>query len=147
MHLIFYYCHFVKAVEIEFSEESVTEYQHRDKLKEVNVLEWIAKVIMEPLQVKSVTVCERKQFHFNFKGAVQIDFFLRDGVRICQLMNKIKENSINRQEIITGNIDAHRANIQAFIKAARTYGVPDKYLFEAGDKIFKFRLMNPPGPL
>lgn len=62
-------------------------------------------------------------------------------------MNKIKENSINKQEIITGNIDAHRANIQAFIKAARTYGVPDKYLFEAGDKIFKFLLMNPPGPL
>ena len=62
-------------------------------------------------------------------------------------MNKIKENSINKQEIITGNIDAHRGNIQAFIKAARTYGVPDKYLFEAGDKIFKFRLMNPPGPL
>ena len=85
--------------------------------------------------------------YLNFKGAVQIDFFLRDGVRICQLMNKIKENSINKQEIITGNIDAHRANIQAFIKAARTYGVPDKYLFEAGDKIFKFLLMNPPGPL
>ena len=82
-----------------------------------------------------------------FKGAVQIDFFLRDGVRICQLMNKIKENSINKQEIITGNIDAHRGNIQAFIKAARTYGVPDKYLFEAGDKISKFLHMNPPGPL
>ena len=82
-----------------------------------------------------------------FKGAVQIDFFLRDGIRICQLMNKIKENSINKQEIITGNIDAHRGNIQAFIKAARTYGVPDKYLFEAGDKISKFLHMNPPGPL
>ena len=62
-------------------------------------------------------------------------------------MNKIKENSINKQEIITGNIDAHRGNIQAFIKAARTYGVPDKYLFEASDKIFKFRYMNPRGPL
>ena len=59
-------------------------------------------------------------------------------------MNKIKENSINKQEIITGNIDAHRGNIQAFIKAARTYGVPDKYLFEAGDKISKFLHMNPP---
>ena len=44
----------IKAVEIEFSEESVTEYQHRDKQKEINVLEWISKVIMEPLQVGGV---------------------------------------------------------------------------------------------
>ena len=44
----------IKAVEIEFSEESVTEYQHRDKQKEINVLEWISKVIMEPLQVGRV---------------------------------------------------------------------------------------------
>ena len=66
MHLIFYYCHFVKAVEIEFSEECVTEYQHRDKLKEMNVLEWIAKVIMEPLQVRRVIVYERNNFKYNF---------------------------------------------------------------------------------
>ena len=69
---------------------------------------------------------------------MQIDFFLRDGIRICQLMNKIKENSINKQDIITGNVEAHRGNIQAFLRAAHTYGVPNKYLFEAGDKIFKF---------
>ena len=51
--------HFLlKAVEIEFSEESVTEYQHRDKQKEINVLEWISKVIMEPLQVGGMNMCE-----------------------------------------------------------------------------------------
>ena len=50
LELIFWYS-IVKAVEAEFSEESVTDYQHRDKQKEMNVLEWISKVIMEPLQV------------------------------------------------------------------------------------------------
>ena len=38
-------------MDVEFSEEAVTDYQHRDKQKEINVLEWIAKVILEPLQV------------------------------------------------------------------------------------------------
>ena len=64
------------------------------------------------------------------KGAVQIDFYLRDGVRICQLMNRIKENSINKHEIVTGNIEAHRQNIQLFLTAVKSYGVPTKYLFE-----------------
>ena len=41
-----------QAVEVEFSEEEATDYVHRDKNKEINVLEWIALVIQEPLQVK-----------------------------------------------------------------------------------------------
>ena len=40
---------------MEFSEEEATSYVHRDKNKEVNVLEWIAHVIQEPLQVKLTT--------------------------------------------------------------------------------------------
>ena len=40
-----------QAVEVEFSEEEATSYVHRDKNKEINVLEWIALVIQEPLQV------------------------------------------------------------------------------------------------
>ena len=76
------------------------------------------------------------KWYFNFKGAVQIDFFLRDGVRICQLMNKIKAESINKQDIITGNIEAHKNNIQHFIEAAGKYGVPDKYLFQVKWKYF-----------
>ena len=40
-----------QAVEVEFSEEEATGYVHRDKNKEINVLEWIALVIQEPLQV------------------------------------------------------------------------------------------------
>ena len=49
----------LQAVDVEFSEEAVTDYQHRDKQKEINVLEWIAKVILEPLQV-----CEDKNFKY-----------------------------------------------------------------------------------
>ena len=43
----------VQAVEVEFSEEEATGYVHRDKNKEINVLEWIALVIQEPLQVSN----------------------------------------------------------------------------------------------
>ena len=49
----------LQAVDVEFSEEAITDYQHRDKQKEINVLEWIAKVILEPLQV-----CEDKKFKY-----------------------------------------------------------------------------------
>ena len=41
-----------QAVEIEFAEEAESNYQHRDKQKETNVLEWIARCILEPLQVR-----------------------------------------------------------------------------------------------
>ena len=51
----------LQAVEVEFSEEAVTDYQHRDKQKEINVLEWIAKVILEPLQVS-----EDKNLKYNY---------------------------------------------------------------------------------
>ena len=132
-----------QAVEIEFAEEAESNYQHRDKQKETNVLEWIARCILEPLQVRLMNYTfsiQELKWHFNFKGAVQIDFFLRDGVRICQLMNKIKADSINKQDIITGNIEAHKNNIQLFIEAAAKYGVPDKYLFQVKEdkvKIFE----------
>ena len=64
------------------------------------------------------------------QGSVQIDFFLRDGVRICQLINKIKEGAINKADIVTGTTEANRANIVHFLRAAGDYGVPAKYLFE-----------------
>ena len=68
-------------------------------------------------------------FYF-FQGAVQIDFFLRDGVRICQLINKIKPSAICKQEIVTGTTEANRTNILNFLKAAELYGVPARFLFE-----------------
>ena len=43
---------FLQAVEQEFSEEELTEFEHRDKNKENNVMEWVAKVISEPMQVQ-----------------------------------------------------------------------------------------------
>ena len=55
-------------------------------------------------------------------------------------MNKIKGDSINKQDIITGNIEAHKNNIQLFIEAAAKYGVPEKYLFQVMEdkvKIFE----------
>ena len=43
-----------QAVEIEFAEEAESNYQHRDRQKETNVLEWIARCILEPLQVRLI---------------------------------------------------------------------------------------------
>ena len=37
-------------MEQEFAEEEGTDFQHRDKNKEANVMEWVAKVISEPMQ-------------------------------------------------------------------------------------------------
>lgn len=112
---------------MEFSEEEATGFVHRDKLKEMNVLEWIALVIQEPLQVTGYHIIV---ITLTMQGSVQIDFFLRDGVRICQLINKIKEGAINKADIVTGTTEANRANIVHFLRAAGDYGVPAKYLFE-----------------
>jgi len=105
-----------EAVEQEFVEEEATNFQHRDKSKEMNVMEWVAKVIAEPLQ-----------------GSVQIDLFLRDGVKICQLINRIKEDSIKSHNIMAGTTEARKNNIQLFLHAVLAYGVPSKYLFEVDD--------------
>ena len=65
-----------------------------------------------------------------FQGAVQIDLFLRDGVKICQLMNKIHEGAIKKHSIMAGTTEARKNNINLFLEAVRAYGVPSKYLFE-----------------
>ena len=64
------------------------------------------------------------------QGTVQLDLQLRDGVRICQLMNKLREASIPHTDITTGSTDSKRSNIQLFLEAAQEYGLPQQYLFE-----------------
>ena len=38
-------------MEEKFAEEEASDFSHRDKLKELEILEWIARTILEPLQV------------------------------------------------------------------------------------------------
>ena len=39
---------------MEFAEEEASDFVHRDKMKEMNVLEWIGLVVQEPLQVSLI---------------------------------------------------------------------------------------------
>ena len=71
----------------------------------------------------------------HMQGGVQIDLFLRDGVKICQLMNKIKEGAIKKDSIMAGTTEAKKNNIHLFLEAATAYGVPTKYLFEVKREI------------
>ena len=60
------------------------------------------------------------------------DDLLRDGVLLCRVINTLKPGSVAKiQKPWTK--DNQRANIQAFIDAARAYGVPDDKLFSVED--------------
>ena len=67
---------YFQAVEVEFSEEEATSYVHRDKNKEINVLEWIALVIQEPLQVEHFS-----NFFINITIFINIHYFIFLGCR------------------------------------------------------------------
>ena len=58
----------LQAVEQEFSEEEVTDFQHRDKNKEANVMEWVAKAISEPMQVTDQSEASNKTITLRFAG-------------------------------------------------------------------------------
>ena len=100
------------------------------------MLAWVSKVTGDPVH-----------------GAVQLDLALRDGVRICQLMAVIMPDCPARQPILAGTIEAsikpaklnkvilvsefytctrqaHRTNIQQFLREVEQYGVPDRFLFQ-----------------
>lgn len=57
---------------------------------------------------------------------------LRDGVILCRVINTLKPGSVGKiQKPWTK--DNQRANIQSFLEAARSYGVPDDKLFSVED--------------
>ena len=100
-------------------------------------MEWLARVIQEPTQVPTTLTLPRAPTILLTlptpsppQGTVQLDLQLRDGVRICQLMNKLREASIPHTDITTGSTDSKRSNIQLFLEAAQEYGLPQQYLFE-----------------
>ncbi|KAF4532774.1 hypothetical protein B566_EDAN003555 [Ephemera danica] len=86
----------------------------RNKEQEAEVLQWIADVLGEPLP----------------NGAYED--VLRDGVVLCNLINKIAPGSVKKIQTKGTNFQLME-NIQRFQQAIRKYGVPDEEIFQTAD--------------
>ncbi|XP_076324985.1 myophilin-like [Tachypleus tridentatus] len=58
------------------------------------------------------------------------EYFLRDGVVLCRLMNFIKSGSIQREIKAGTDAKSKKHNIRLFLNACETYGVPKEFLFD-----------------
>jgi len=86
----------------------------RNKELEQEVLDWISAVLGAPLP----------------PGA--FEDVLKDGVVLCNLMNKIQPNSIKKIQTSGGSFKLME-NIQRFQDAAKKYGVPHEEIFQTAD--------------
>ncbi|XP_050434161.1 myophilin [Adelges cooleyi] len=87
----------------------------RNKEQEQEVLEWISQVTGEKLPA----------------GAVYEDV-LRDGVVLCNLINKISPGSVKKIQTKGTNFQLME-NIQRFQAALKKYGVPEEEIFQTAD--------------
>jgi len=96
------------------ADSTLQHLGERNKYVESEIALWIEAVLNDPIPPKD------------------FDDLLRDGVLLCRVMNALKPGSVSKiQKPWTK--DNQRANIQAFIDAARSYGVPDEHLFSVED--------------
>jgi hypothetical protein len=86
----------------------------RNDEEEKKILEWIEAVMEEPLPTGSY------------------EEILKNGVVLCQLMNKIAPNSVKKFKT-SGPAFLLMENISAFQKAVKAYGVPDEEIFQTPD--------------
>jgi len=87
---------------------------NRDPAQETEVLTWIEEVLDVKLDDK------------------QFEDVLKDGVILCQLMNKIVPGAIKKIQTRGTNFQLME-NIQRFQAAIRKYGVPDEEIFQTAD--------------
>jgi len=88
--------------------------QNRRQDQEEEILRWIGEVLGEKLEGEDLAAV------------------LKDGTVLCRLMNCIKPNSVKRFRE-TGTPFMLMENIQSFLAAARSYGVPAEELFQTAD--------------
>jgi len=93
----------------------------RDPELEQQVLDWIAALTGE---VKP----EKEKY----------EDFLRDGLVLCKLINKLAPGSVKRTAKKGSGNFALMENVSAFQKGVRKYGVPDEEIFQTCD-LFEFR--------
>ncbi|XP_059468373.1 muscle-specific protein 20 [Neocloeon triangulifer] len=86
----------------------------RNKEQEAEVLQWIFNVIGEPVP------------------AGQYEDILKDGVVLCNLINKLAPGSVKKIQTKGTNFQLME-NIQRFQQAVRKYGVPDEEIFQTAD--------------
>lgn len=82
----------------------------RNKYVESEIALWIEAVLNDPIPPKD------------------LDDLLRDGVLLCRVINTLKPGSVAKIQKPWTN-ESQKANIQAFLDAARAYGVPEDSLF------------------
>ncbi|XP_060524805.1 myophilin [Cylas formicarius] len=86
----------------------------RNKELEAEVLDWISKVLGEPLP----------------KG--DFEDILKDGVVLCNLMNKLAPGSVKKIATKGTNFQLME-NIQRFQAGMKAYGVPQEEIFQTAD--------------
>ncbi|XP_074600507.1 myophilin-like isoform X1 [Brevipalpus obovatus] len=95
------------------AEKHIKEGQ-RDKFVESEIALWMEAILDDCLPPKP------------------FDELLRDGVLLCRVMNAIKSGSVSKiQKPFTK--EAHMSNINAFLDAARSFGLKDDQLFKPED--------------
>ncbi|XP_043471014.1 muscle-specific protein 20 [Leptopilina heterotoma] len=86
----------------------------RNKEQEAEILNWIEQVIGEKLP------------------AGNYDDVLKDGVVLCQLVNKLAPNSVKKIQTKGTNFQLME-NVQRFQAAIKNYGVPQEEIFQTAD--------------
>eukprot|EP00095_Tigriopus_kingsejongensis_P000563 maker-scaffold776_size99073-snap-gene-0.21 protein:Tk00563 transcript:maker-scaffold776_size99073-snap-gene-0.21-mRNA-1 annotation:"Myophilin" len=86
----------------------------RNSEQEAEILQWIEAVLEEPLPKD------------------EYEEILKNGVVLCQLMNKIVPGSIKKFKT-SGPAFLLMENISSFQKAVKAYGVPDEEIFQTPD--------------
>lgn len=89
-------------------------FQPRNKEQEAEILSWIEAVLGEKLPSS------------NYEDV------LRDGVILCQLINKIAPGSVKKIQTKGTNFQLME-NIQRFQAAIKKYGVPEEEIFQTAD--------------
>lgn len=63
-----------------------------------------------------------------------LEEWLKDGVILCQAMNKIKPNSVNEKQIYKGTIQYRQIeNVTIYIKSVKEFGVIAENMFDISD--------------
>ena len=86
----------------------------RNKEQEAEVLNWIFQVLGEPVP----------------KG--EYEDILRDGIVLCNLMNKLTPGCIKKIQSKGTNFQLME-NIERFQKAVKAYGLPQEEIFQTAD--------------
>lgn len=98
-------------------EDDLQPHQ-RDNTKESQILIWIWNCL-------------------EMVSCLDYDQFLKDGVALCKLMNHVRPGSVNMEEVSSGNdFRQKRRNIELFLRAAKSYGVEERLLFQPEDLLF-----------